>query len=105
MYPTLVELCGLPRPAGIEGHSLARLLKDPKASWDFPAYSVVQTQNGKIGKSVRTARWHYAEWTGGQDGAMLTDIENDPHELKNLADDPKYAQTVKEMKALLQKMP
>lgn len=105
MYPTLAELCGLPRPADIEGHSMAPLLKNPKAKWDFPAYSVVQTQNSKIGKSVQTERWHYVEWEEGRDGTMLTDLANDPHELKNLADDPKYAKTVKEMKALLQKMP
>ena len=105
MYPTLAELCGLPRPADIEGHSLAPLLKNPKAKWHFPAYSVVQTQNSKIGRSVQTERWHYVEWEEGRDGTMLTDLANDPHELKNLADDPRYVKTVKEMKALLQKMP
>jgi arylsulfatase A-like enzyme len=104
VYPTLVELCGLPRPRGIEGRSISRLLYAPAAKWDFPAYSVTQYQS-KIGKSVRTEKWHYAEWEDGKDGAMLFDSANDPHELKNLASDPKFAKTVDEMKTLLKRMP
>jgi len=104
MYPTLVELCGLPRPKGIEGHSLVSLLKNPKATWDYPALSVTRYQN-KIGKSVRTERWHYAEWEDGKDGAMLFDMSKDPLELKNLANDSNQAKTVQEMKNLLKQMP
>jgi uncharacterized sulfatase len=80
------------------------LLYAPAAKWDFPAYSVTQYQS-KIGKSVRTEKWHYAEWEDGKDGAMLFDSANDPHELKNLASDPKFAKTVDEMKTLLKRMP
>lgn len=104
LYPTLADLCGLPRPADIEGNDIAALLKKPNANWDKPAYSVTQVQN-KIGKSVRYKNWHYVEWEKGELGAMLTDISRDPHELKNLAADAKYAKTVKEMKNLLSKMP
>jgi choline-sulfatase len=104
MYPTLVELCGLSRPQNIEGHSLVPLLRNPNATWNYPAYSVTRYQN-KIGKSVRTPRWHYVEWEDGKDGAMLCDMSNDPHELKNLANDPAYSKTVQEMKNLLKQMP
>jgi len=104
MYPTLAELCGLPKPNGIEGHSLAPLLKKPEANWDFPAYSVTDYR-GKLGKSVRTKRWHYVEWEEGKSGAMLFEHPNDPYELKNLANDAKYAKTVDEMKKLLKQMP
>ena len=104
LYSTLAELCGLPRPDKIEGNSIAPLIKNPNAKWDKPAFSVVQYQD-KIGKSVRYQNWHYAEWEEGSLGAMLTDIARDPHELKNLAGDPKYAKVVSEMKSLLKKMP
>lgn len=104
MYPTLAEICGLPKPKDIEGHSLASLLNNPKSNWNYPAYSVTAYKN-KIGKSVTTERWHYVEWEEGKDGVILCDLSNDPHELKNLAYDPKYAKTVQEMKTLLKQMP
>ncbi len=104
MYPTLVELCGLSKLPGLEGHSLAPLLLNPNAPWSHPAFTVTRFQN-KLGKSVRTERWRYAEWEDGQAGAMLFDHANDPQEMKNLASDPAYAKTVAEMKELLKQLP
>ena len=40
IYPTLAELCGLTPPAGLEGHSLVPLVKNPQAEWTHPAYTV-----------------------------------------------------------------
>jgi arylsulfatase A-like enzyme len=104
LYASLTQLCGLSRPQGIEGRSLVPLLRNPKAAWNYPAYTVTLYQ-GHLGKSVRTERWHYAEWDEGRSGAMLFDSTKDPHELKNLADDPAYAKTVEEMKSLLKQLP
>ena len=104
LYPTLAQLCGLPIPGDVEGHSLTPLLKAPGSKWDHPAYSVTSVRN-KIGKSVRTKRWHYVEWEEGKSGAMLFEHPADPHELKNLAGDAAYASTVEEMKKLLKQMP
>ena len=105
LYPTLAELCGLPRPqAGVRGRSLAPLLKSPRARWNHPAHTVTMFQN-KLGRAVRTERWRYAEWDEGRAGAMLIDEVNDPHELKNLAEDPAHAKTVAEMKRLLKQIP
>lgn len=58
-----------------------------------------------FGRSIRTEKWHYVEWGDGNSGRMLYATEEDPHELKNLSEDPKYAKTVEEMKAILAKMP
>jgi arylsulfatase A-like enzyme len=108
LYPTLVELCGLPQPYKppykLEGHSLASLLRNPQAKWNYPAFSVVRYQ-GKLGKSVRTERWHYVQWDDGKAGEMLLDHSNDPLELKNLAADPSYARTVTQMRKLLSQLP
>jgi iduronate 2-sulfatase len=104
MYTTLAELCGLPPPQDNEGHSFAPLLKKPNAAWSYPAFSVTLFQ-GKLGRSVRTERWHYVEWDEGRAGAMLFDATNDPLELKNLANDPAYAKTVQEMKSVLTQLP
>jgi uncharacterized sulfatase len=104
IYPTLCEACGLPLPAGLEGHSLVRLARDPQAAWEHPAYTVAR--NGPaFGQSVRTERWRYSEWNGGDAGSVLFDHDSDPHEMKNLADEPSHAGTVKEMKLLLSKLP
>ena len=90
--------------ANIEGHSLAPLLRNPMAKWDHPAFTVTRYQE-KLGKSVRTERWHYVEWDDGKAGAMLFDHSRDPLELKNLAGDPAFARRVEEMKRLLKQLP
>lgn len=108
IYPTLVELCELKQPyrapAKLEGHSLTPLLRNPGASWNHPALTVVLYQQ-KLGKSVSTEKWHYVLWDDGRAGEMLTDRIKDPHELKNLASDSAHARTVREMKELLKQIP
>jgi iduronate 2-sulfatase len=105
LYPTLVELCGLPAPQGLAGQSLKPLLDNPQAKWDQPAYTVTRFGEN-IGMAVRTERWRYAEWPNVVDGgAMLFDRQKDPNELKNLANDPAHARTVAEMKKLLEQLP
>ena len=102
IYPTLAELCSLPKQDGLQGDSLVPLLHAPQSTWDKPAFSVTKLAGSTIGKAVRTDRWRYAEWgEGGKEGAMLINVQNDPHELKNVADDPANAAVVSEMKALL----
>jgi arylsulfatase A-like enzyme len=104
IYPTLNNLCGLPSQDGLEGASLLPLLENPQAEWNHPALSV--TRMGKVlGKTVRTDRWRYAEWgPAGEEGAMLIDEQNDPHETKNLISDPAHAAVVKELKAALERL-
>jgi arylsulfatase A-like enzyme len=104
IYPTLAELCGLPTPKGMEGRSLVPLLRDPEAKWNYPAYTV-WSEDGRTlqGVAVRTERWRYAEFDSGKGGAMLFDEQNDPEELKNLADDPKFASVRAELSPLVQK--
>lgn len=104
LYPTLAQLCGLPTPDRQSGASIAQLIKKPDAKFERPAYSV--TVYGKsFGRSIRTSKWHYVEWDDAKSGRMLYATEDDPHELKNLSEDPKYSKTVDEMKQLLAKMP
>ena len=75
------------------------LLKDPKAAWEHPAFTVARN-NKAFGQSVRTERWRYSEWDAGKSGAIL-DHDSDPHEMKNLANDPQHAKVVTEMKSLI----
>jgi uncharacterized sulfatase len=103
IYPTLAELTGIKPPETLDGLSLAKLLKNPKAAWEHPAYT--QVQRGMVpGHSVRTEQWRYTEWAFGASGTELYDEVNDPRELRNLASDQNYASVVKEMKALLKRV-
>ena len=104
MYPTLVDLCGLPRAPWTQGVSLAPLLENPKAAWERPAYTV-QVRNWWIGRSVRTERWRYTEWDEGRRGSALFDHDADPDEMANLASDPAHADTVRSMRRLLRAIP
>ncbi len=101
-YPTLVDLCGLPVPAGLEGRSMTPLLQNPRAEWNHPAYTV-WSEDGKTltGIGVRVERWRYAEYVLG--GPMLLDMENDPHQMKNVAHDRKYAGVAAQMNQLIQR--
>lgn len=114
LHATLADMCDLPKPK-TDGTSFTRLLNDREAPWDKPALTQVSrgtpTATGEttgknpwfMGYSVRTERYRYTEWDGGKKGAQLYDYDTDPGELTNLAADPKHADTVKHLKALLPK--
>lgn len=90
IYPTLVDLIGLPRPDHLDGHSLVPQLKNPEASRAAPAISAYQTHI-----SVRTERYRYIRYADGTD--ELYDRSADPREWKNLASDPAYADARREL--------
>jgi arylsulfatase A-like enzyme len=109
MYPTLAELCGLPAPAHLEGTSFAPLLKDPAHPWKRAAFSQylrpgVKGKPAVMGRSIRTDRWRYTEWTntkGGSAGVELYDEQADPAENKSVAGDPANTEVVKELASQL----
>ena len=79
IYPTLIDLCGLPKMRALEGASLAPLLMDPKAQWQRPAL----TTHGKNNHAVRTERYRYIRYYEGSE--ELYDLQTDPNEWTNLA--------------------
>lgn len=88
LYPTLCDLCGLERPASLQGQSFAPLLADLSAPHREFAYSSYPHRDGKrslTGHSIRTNQFRYTEWwEKGSDKlveTILTDIEADPGEV------------------------
>jgi arylsulfatase A-like enzyme len=78
VYPTLLDLCGMPPRDVLEGRSLRPLLKDPSATWDRPALCTFGPNN----HSLCDERYHYIVYADGSE--ELYDLENDPHEFENL---------------------
>ncbi len=95
IYPTLIDLVGLPQKPELEGSSLLTLLKNPQADWQPPAL----TTHGRNNHSLRSKRWRYIRYADGSE--ELYDHENDAMEWTNLADDPKYADVIAEHKKWL----
>ena len=107
VYPTLADLAGVRPPQGLHGRSLAPLLKNPETKWDHPALTQVRRgppASSFMGYSVRNEKWRYTEWDKGKQGAELYNEAADPHELNNLAADPKHQNVVVEMQGLLRRM-
>ncbi len=96
IYPTLIELCGLPQRKDLDGTSLAPLLRDPKARRD-PTVTTYWAGN----HSVRDERWRYIHYNDG--GEELYDSISDPNEWTNLAKDPKYERIKRELAKWLPK--
>ena len=85
IYPTLIDLCGLPRKPELEAASLVPLLRDPQAKWERPSLTTYGCNN----HAVRSERWRYIRYADGSE--ELYDHDADPLEWKNLAQDAKYA--------------
>ena len=98
MYPTLVELCGLPPRSDQEGHSLAPQLKDARAERPWPAI----TSHNQGNHAVRSQRWRYIHYADGSE--ELYDMQTDPQEWTNLAGDAKYAAVLAEHRRWLPKI-
>jgi arylsulfatase A-like enzyme len=91
IYPTLVDLCGLPPREGLDGVSLRRLLENPAAEWERPAL----TTHGRNNHALRSSQYRYIRYEDG--GEELYDHQADPMEWKNLAGDPAYAQVKRDL--------
>lgn len=79
IYPTLLDLCGLPPDSGLEGQTLRMQLNDPEARRSRPAITTWYPKNHRI----TTAQWHYIRYADGS--GELYDAVNDPNEWNNLA--------------------
>jgi arylsulfatase A-like enzyme len=79
LYPTLIDLCGLPPKPEIEGRSIAALLRDPKMPWPYPSITVM----GEGNASVRDERWYFIRYKDGTE--EFYDMERDPMQWTNLA--------------------
>ena len=107
----------MPAPDGLEGTSLAPVLRDPTKSVKSaaftqhprPAYYDREPEKlpKAMGVSVRTATVRYTEWrdwkTGGIIGRELYDNKQEPAELESLVDDARFEKEQNDAEYLLRK--
>jgi len=114
VYPTLTEACGLDVPDGLEGVSMMPLIENPGRPWKRAAFSQYPRDKKKnrhnghgdiMGYAVRTDRYRYVEWRDWKTEDIIArelyDSDRDPGEMKNLASDPSFRETVDEVSKML----
>lgn len=114
LYPTLLDLCGLPantmknekgRP--LDGFSLKPLISDPeKGKWQGPDYALTALYKwaryydpAYQNYSLRFKDWRYVRYENGKEELYHT--AKDEHEWNNLALDSKYSDTLKKFRKKL----
>ncbi len=90
LYPTLLELAGLPEDNRADGDSLVPQLKNPDRERPTPALMTY----GKGNHAVRTERWRYICYADGTE--ELYDHEVDPDEWTNVALKPENLTVLEE---------
>jgi iduronate 2-sulfatase len=117
LYPTLTDLCGLDKPKGLEGVSLAPILNDAgKSVQDVaftqhprPAYfdRIEKAKVQAMGYSARTAKARYTEWRDWSTGKLIAAEYYDPRvglkDARNLIDEAKDAPELRAAREALHK--
>jgi arylsulfatase A-like enzyme len=96
VFPTVCELVGEQVPPGLDGKSLAPVIRgqrDGVRDTIFLAYRNFQ-------RAVRRGRWKLLRYPL-INKTQLFDLQNDPYETKDLANNPANARKVKELMALM----
>lgn len=94
MYPTFVEMCGLePPPQRLEGESLAATLRQPESAVDRNVF-LPHMNPGEY--AIINREWRYISY--GEDGDELYDLQADPNEWDNLANDDSKTQLIARMR-------
>lgn len=103
---TMIEFAGLPKPASHTGRSLVPLVQGQNVTdWrtDFLCEFLAIPKTIPRWEGVRGTRWVYARYfVDGPDQTpyeFLYDLEKDPDQLNNLAEDNKSASALEKMRA------
>ena len=96
LLPTICEVTGTALPEKLDGQSLWPLWTGQKEKLRDYVFLPYQ----KTMRSVRDCRWKIVQYPK-INHTQLFDLKHDPHETRNLADDPQHAETVATMTRLL----
>ncbi|MGL4594143.1 MAG: sulfatase [Thermoguttaceae bacterium] len=91
IYPTLIDLCGLPENSILEGLSLKPQLLDTKIRRNRPAL----TSDGPDNHSARSENFRYTIYGDGSE--EFYDLREDPNEWMNRIADSNYQKEISEL--------
>ncbi len=97
VFPTVCELAGIPIPEVCEGRSFVPVCKSDSAQPQRDRLFAVYTDTQRM---VRNDRWKLL-WYPKLNRFQLFDLQNDPDELINLAEQPAQSEVFKAMKHLM----
>jgi choline-sulfatase len=111
ILPTLCDFAGITPTTVVRGESLLPVAtgRVRHANRRFVVTSDHMVQGGPVdgkyyrpeGRMVRTDRFKYCVYSEGENRESLVDLVNDPGEMVNLANDPKYLHTLNEHREIL----
>lgn len=95
LYPTLVDLCNLPTPSGLDGQTLTPLLRSPTATWDKPVQVYYKKPEYE---ALITDTWRYIGYGNGEE--ELYNRPQDPYDWHNLVDSPEVRSVLEKFRSL-----
>jgi arylsulfatase A-like enzyme len=95
LFPTLIEMTGLPKRKQNSGASLVRLMEDSEAEWRATTITTYARGN----HALRSDRYRYIAYPDGSE--ELYDHQSDPNEWVNLAGDAAHHETLASFRAQL----
>jgi len=103
VYPTILDLAGVPAPSHLMGKSLRPVLKNPAATVrDHVVTECVGIPESRLGvgpRMVRTDRYKYI--LSDADEEAFFDLKNDPYELNNLVGSPELKSEIEKHRKML----
>jgi len=97
LFPTIAGLTGVDLPDGVEGHDLSVLWRGEARRVRETLYTAYEDKM----RAVRDGRYKLIRYPP-LDHVQLFDLERDPFELRNLGDDPDYAEEKARLTTLLE---
>jgi arylsulfatase A-like enzyme len=99
MYPTLLDLCGLPENQENDGRSLVPVLTDPNMEWNEPTVITWQRNN----HGITDGKFKYIYYGKSNGAEEFYDLKTDPYEHTNLVRNPEFSQLVDQYRKYLPK--
>ncbi|MDZ7638108.1 MAG: sulfatase-like hydrolase/transferase [Bryobacterales bacterium] len=101
ILPTFCDFAGIAAPPKMRGISLRGTLEGNAGSRPFVVSQLQYRDDFRQGRMLRSARYKYIVFSGGERPEQFFDLEADPGEVRNLARDPAAKEILGTHRAML----